>query len=195
MLAPNLEPDYLAPKRKVHILRMFNLGIIDRIVRHFTRGEVSSSDEQQGTAHAECWNTEHSIEQENHALSHLLAAAKDNKNKVRWTYAAKLARECLAQIPGVGGNTKANQLVATSFIQKRMDEDDVRITHRAPILKRALLFVRTPTNDDLEVIRITQTEAFVRPYDDSQVKYYHRSGAWLGNWFGERHSRPEPNAC
>jgi hypothetical protein len=107
-------------------------------------------------------------------------------------YASHLATKCRLACVGVEKNTKANELVARHYLGKQMEQDNVRITHRLGILNRALLFIITPTEDDIYVRQMAQAPSVLDKYEAGTIRYHSRGPRTIWAWFGFRRSRAEP---
>lgn len=110
-------------------------------------------------------------------------------------YASKLATMCRLEIPGVEIHSASNTLVAKHFISRRLAMDNVRFSHRLSILNRALLFVRTPTLDDIVVRQMAQASIVLERQRAGRIQYHSRGPRTLWNWFGAKLSEPEPPGC
>lgn len=110
-------------------------------------------------------------------------------------YASKLAIMCRLEIPGVEIHSASNTLVAKHFISRQMEKDNVRIIYRMGIMNRALLFIRTPTHDDIIVRQMAQATAVLEMQRDGRKQYHSRGPSTLWNWFGKKYFEPEPPGC
>lgn len=118
---------------------------------------------------------------------------KQQQMQRRHKYASKLAVMCRANINGVERKTEANRAVIAHFVNRQMAIDNVRICDMNAIRRATILFVFTPTEDDVFYSAMEHSIPFI----DREVagnRDYRSTRSWY-DWFTLRFkTRSDPVA-
>jgi hypothetical protein len=108
------------------------------------------------------------------------------QSRHRRNYAKEIAALCKCEIAGVGVHTRANELVASTWLNQTMKKHNVRKSHIVKILPIALVLVFLPTETELEAKVLASSRTACELEARAAEELYTNTRGYLFNPLGRR---------